>query len=122
MSEIREKLLPFCSYPAKALSMSTRVGLSKYLNPEQDCLSSFHLVKDWRGVAEFMGFSPLDIENFMRDKSPTYELLRQWASQGNANIGVLLKALEAIERYDILEDDPLVGCLGNCCLFYVLVF
>lgn len=116
MSEIREKLLPFYGYPAKVLSMSTRVSLSKYLNPEQDCLSSTHLVKDWRGVAEFMEFSPLDIENFMRDKSPTYELLRQWASRGNAKIGVLLDALEATERYDILEDESLVTCLERDCV------
>lgn len=122
MSDIPEKLLPFRGYPAKALSYSTRVGLSKHLNPEQDCLSSSHLVKDWRGVAEFVGFSPLDIENLMRDKSPTSELLRQWASQGSAKIGVLLDALEAIERYDVLDDNLLVSCLGNCCFTCVLVF
>lgn len=114
MSDIPESLLPFCACSAKALSISSRTWLSKYLNPEMESLSSTNsLLQDWRGVAEFLHFTALDIDNLAREKSPTFELMRQWAFQDTSTIGKLLEAIEAVERFDILNEEQLAKNLGN---------
>ena len=64
-------------------------------------------------MAVFLLYTGLDIDNFARERSPTAELLRQWALQDTSTIGKLLEAIEAVERFDVLNDEQLEKNLGN---------
>ncbi|XP_033116855.1 myeloid differentiation primary response protein MyD88-like [Anneissia japonica] len=84
--------------PAVALSQKTRNKLSRNLNPPMP------RGNDWKGLADELEFTYLDIRNIDLNKDPTGELLDIWGGQKDATICALVKALEEIERYDVLKD------------------
>ncbi|XP_074549140.1 myeloid differentiation primary response protein MyD88 isoform X2 [Halichoeres trimaculatus] len=61
---------------------------------------------DWMAVAEAMGYSYLEIQNFERTRSPTKTILDDWQtkSKSDATVGKLLSILTEVERLDIVED------------------
>ncbi|XP_041669778.1 myeloid differentiation primary response protein MyD88 [Cheilinus undulatus] len=87
------------SVPLIALNVTVRNKLGLYLNPKNT------VAADWMAVAETMGFSYLEIQNFERSRSPTKTILDDWqAKSTNASVGRLLSILIEVERKDIVED------------------
>nr|AQT26514.1 myeloid differentiation factor 88 [Oplegnathus fasciatus] len=85
--------------PLIALNMSVRKKLGLYLNPRNPVAS------DWMAVAEEMGFTYLEIQNYEASRSPTKAVLEGWQARStDATVGKLLSILTQVERKDIVED------------------
>ncbi|KAM9839803.1 myeloid differentiation primary response protein MyD88 [Aulostomus maculatus] len=85
--------------PLFALNMRVRNRLGLYLNPRNA------VAADWMDVAEAMGFSYLEIQNYEATQNPTLSVLKDWqASCRDATVGKLLSILEEVERKDVVED------------------
>lgn len=97
--------IDLCEIPLVALNVTVRKMLGLRLNPTNT------VAADWMAVAEAMGFSFLEIQNYEMLENPTKKLLGDWqAASGDATVGNLLKILEKLERKDILEDlRPYIG-------------
>jgi len=109
-----ESLRQYHGYSIHALSGSTRLLLSQHLNPTKDILSpNTNLLQDYRGLAEVLDFSSLEIDNIARDGNPTTQLFSQWIIRPDATIGHLLDALCEIERFDILGNSRLENGISN---------
>jgi len=102
--------VPFCS-----LGTSTRTLLSKYLNPKRDSLSPTTVrLQDWRGLAEVLGFTQLDVDNFDLKHNPTVEIIGEWIRVNpDVTIGQFIEALLQIERYDIIHSDDVQRLVGE---------
>lgn len=87
------------SVPLVALNMTVRKKLGLYLNPKHTVAS------DWMAVAEAMGFTYLEIQNYEASSNPTKKVLEDWqARNSDATVGKLLSILREVEREDIVED------------------
>ncbi|KAM3593207.1 uncharacterized protein V6R79_007787 [Siganus canaliculatus] len=85
--------------PLIALNMSFRKQLALYLNPKNA------VAADWMTVAETMGFSYLEINNYETCRSPTLSILESWQARStDATVGKLLSILTEVDRKDIVED------------------
>lgn len=85
--------------PLTALNVSVRNKLGLFLNPKNT------VAADWMAVAEAMGYTYLEIQNFERTRSPTRTILDDWqAKSTDATVGKLLSILTEVERHDIVED------------------
>lgn len=98
----------FNTIPIRALNTSARMLLSKYLNPEQVITTCNGRARDYRGIAELMGFSYSEVRNHQRSTDPTRSLLEAFetmSTKDNAHtFAKLITMLEEIERYDIIDD------------------
>ena len=72
--------------------------ISFYLNPPR------MMGNDWKGLADYMRFSHLEIENFALCPDPMREVLKHWCSAGGerSTIGALLGMIKDLEREDLL--------------------
>ncbi|XP_022071703.1 myeloid differentiation primary response protein MyD88 [Acanthochromis polyacanthus] len=87
------------SVPLIALNMTVRKKLGLYLNPKHT------VAADWMAVAEAMGFTYLEIQNYEASNNPTKRVLEDWqARNSDATVGKLLSILREVEREDIVED------------------
>ncbi|XP_013857630.1 myeloid differentiation primary response protein MyD88 [Austrofundulus limnaeus] len=94
-----EVVVDLCTVPLVALNVTVRKKLGLYLNPKHT------VAADWMEVAEEMGFSYLEIENYKTLTDPTRTVLVEWAARSSdASVGRLLSILEKKERRDIVED------------------
>ncbi|XP_070783967.1 myeloid differentiation primary response protein MyD88 isoform X1 [Enoplosus armatus] len=85
--------------PLIALNMSVRKKLGLYLNPRNT------VAADWTAVAEAMGFSYLEIQNYEVSRNPTKTIMEDWQARStDVSVGKLLSILEEVERKDIVED------------------
>lgn len=102
--------------PLVALNVTVRKKLGLYLNPKHT------VAADWMEVAEEMGFSYLEIENYKTLLDPTRTVLGEWAARNSdASVGKLLSILEKKERRDIVEDlRSLIGEVGARARWFVL--
>lgn len=99
-------LLPYLSLAVNHLNVSTRMWFSHQLNPEKSTFSSSHYLQDWRGVAEALGCSPNQIENFQRCNNPMEEVLANLPlHKPQCRVGHLLEALVMCGRFDVLNDE-----------------
>lgn len=102
-----ETSIDFNEIPLVALNHSVRKKLGLYLNPPNT------VAEDWRGIAERMGFSYLEIKNYETCRNPTLKTLDDWQARClDASVGKLLSIIEDAERSDIISDlKPLIGKL-----------
>ncbi|XP_013416180.1 myeloid differentiation primary response protein MyD88-like [Lingula anatina] len=100
--------------PVRALNRSVRNILARLLNPPSVVLTDSGFSKDWKGLAELMGFMNDDISNFesMRD-SYTLLILKDWEKQKDSMIATLFDYIQQLERYDILEDPTIKTQVEN---------
>ena len=98
----------YASVSAKALNVSSRQILSRYLNPSNT------LLQNWQALAEHFGFDYMDIQNYERYADPTKSLLEDWCGQRQATLGRLYEHLRDMERWDVMEDPVLCQNIGNC--------
>ena len=90
--------------PARALNMSVRNYLAQMLDRDQVSETARHMVKNWMGMAELLGYNYDEIENFdTANGGKTRMLLRDYTMKGG-DVATLLRSLRDLERYDILED------------------
>ncbi|XP_071103989.1 myeloid differentiation primary response protein MyD88-like [Haliotis cracherodii] len=88
-----------------ALRVSARKKLSLYLNIER-LLNEDGIVPDYNGLAEQIGFSFLEIQNFGRQRDPTTEVLNEWTRRPDLSptVGQLFYYLKVMGREDVLTD------------------
>nr|UTP59125.1 myeloid differentiation factor 88 [Sinanodonta woodiana] len=96
-------------FPLRALRISARSKLAQYLDPDGVLTlvsDDLDIVNNYNGLAELIGFSYIEIRNFMRRSSPTTELLDAWTRKEplNATLGKLWDYLYQMERMDVLTD------------------
>lgn len=86
--------------PLIALNVSVRKQLGLYLNPRNT------VAPDWMAVAEAMGFTYLEIQNYEACRNPTKAVMENWQARcPDATVGKLLSILsDEVERKDIVED------------------
>eukprot|EP00795_Rhopilema_esculentum_P014419 gene14419-5473_t len=76
------------------------------LNQLSLLLKPARLGKDWRSLADLIGFSNEDIMYLAEDKEPVVELMKEWVKrhQEGATIGKLTEYLKKLGRLDVIED------------------
>ena len=71
--------------------------------------------RDWKTLAEKMGYSNQKIEYLesliSTDRGPVFHLIEDYESNGKT-VSEILSLLEEMERRDLIED--LQGCIGKC--------
>jgi hypothetical protein len=89
-----------------ALRPGARIKLSQHLDLPMDIMVSedVDLTPDYRGLAELVGFSNLEITNFPLRGRPTQALLDAWNLRPMSTIGKLWEHLATLRRFDILID------------------
>ena len=113
IATIPESLVPYTGCSIHALSGSTKTLLAQHLNPTKDILGPNNdRLQDFRGLAEELHFTPIEIDNIARDPNPTMQLFNQWIIRQDMTIGHLLDALNMIERLDILYNSKLEELLS----------
>ncbi|KAJ7322073.1 hypothetical protein JRQ81_018360 [Phrynocephalus forsythii] len=60
--------------------------------------------KDWRCLANHLGYEEGTIDTFGRGEAPAHTLLSDWSSKEGATLDALSTALVAIERVDVAEN------------------
>lgn len=104
MCENNENSLDLNEIPIRAMSLSVRHQLSQYLNGEQLITTSNGLSRDYRGLAQLMGFSYTLVNNIMRTTDPLNSLFDTYQNRSDATFGQLVQMVEQIERFDIIDD------------------
>lgn len=99
----------FLNIPLIALRYSVRRVIALYLNAPSDVVDEdTGYVNDFSGLAEFVGFSYLEIKHFARQKSPTEELLEEWSETRenlvSPTVGKLWEGLYILNRFDVMKD------------------
>ena len=98
----------YTKIPVAALGTSCRMMLSRHLNPPKYTLSEEGRVQDKEGLAELMGYSYIDSQNFTLKDDYTKVLLYDWSQKQGSTISVLWSYIERLERCDMLQDEVLV--------------
>ena len=92
----------------REIKHSSRRKIALHLNLDVVLNDDIGYEPNYRGLAELAQFSTLEIRNFELPgvKSPTEELLDQWAMRDDLSptVGNLWKYLKDLQRYDVLDD------------------
>lgn len=98
------------SVPAKVLNYSARFILSNNLDIKIVLPAKNGHSRDYRGLAELMGFQYNDIKKFERYDDPSMKILESWETHPDATLDKLISFLEEMERHDIIKElEPLLG-------------
>lgn len=95
--------------PLDQVSPAKLKELAQALDLEQLIPTEAGLARDYRGLAELMGYNAIEVETcFKSNKNPTNCLLGAFMNNGSTvkrpSVNELLKMLEKIERFDIIDD------------------
>lgn len=92
--------------PLRYVSPADLLGITQALNLEQLIPTESGLARDYRGLAELMGFKTIEIETrFKRSHNPTKSLIDTFVNNHqNITLNDLLKLIECIERFDVVDD------------------
>lgn len=92
-----------CGIPESALN-----ELTMALSVEQLIPTDSGLARDYRGMAELMGFSSAEIEGRLKKSSNSTKLLLDTyvykQNSGDISVNDLIKFIEQIERFDVIDD------------------
>nr|CAB3264104.1 myeloid differentiation primary response protein MyD88 [Phallusia mammillata] len=89
----------YMSMPLKKLRYETRRQLGLHLDPDRPT------VPNWKSVADYLGFSNLQIQNFEQDRYKTQAVLNECeVRQPNLTVGDLCKILQELGRLDVITD------------------
>ena len=84
--------------PASAISYRSRCILSMHMNPPK--LSG----NDWKGLADLLGFSMLEIQNFALSEDPMGKVMIQWTAKRDSTFGALIEMIKNLFREDVMTD------------------
>lgn len=109
--------------PLDYVPHETLMNLTQALNIKQLIPTETGLARDYRGLAEVIGFSQVNLESIIRNSSnPTLSLIKAHRVdklKNNPRNGItvndLLKIIEKIERFDVI-DDTLSTFIDLACL------
>lgn len=105
--------------PMSALNASPRQLISRTLNIEVNSLTCEGHSKDWKGLAELLGYMHEEILEFERfHEDPTKRVLLAYGTQRGATIGSLWEALLSLERADF-PDASLCTRINDSVRFYI---
>lgn len=98
--------------PVHLVDLRNLIEFTQALNVEQLIPTANGLSRDYRGLAELMGFSSVEIENcFKRSYNPTKSLIDAYIDKNLSSriesphtMNDLLKLTEKIERFDVIDD------------------
>lgn len=90
------------SVSVKALNFSSRMILSNNLDCIQPMPSESGFSRDYRGLAEHIGFPYHEIKVLEQFEHPTMKILEEWEINPNATLDKLICYLEAMDRHDII--------------------
>lgn len=99
--------------PLNEISPKDLTKLCRDLNLEQLITTKQGLARDFRGICELMGFSTLDVETYIKKSSnPTRSAIEAYVqkecnantSQKNFTLRDLIRMIERIERFDVIDD------------------
>ena len=65
--------------------------------------------RDWRGLAEKLGFTEKDVMHFIKTCDtalPVQRMLETWSRNDAATLGALVTALHLINRIDVVDQIP----------------
>ncbi|KAL0281098.1 UNVERIFIED_CONTAM: hypothetical protein PYX00_002193 [Menopon gallinae] len=94
--------LDLSEIPLSALKQSTLVTLSASLNHYKIIPTNNGLPRDWRGLAQLMGFNGVETHQISVKPDCFLTLINQWGEKGN--VALLQEYLSLIDRYDVLDD------------------
>lgn len=97
----------FRSISLQALRPTARRQIAMHLDKELTAINVDNgMLCDWRGLAEMVGFSNLEISKMERSGKPTEELLYEWETNSNCDstLGHLWSCLHKLDRKDVLSD------------------
>lgn len=97
----------FRSISLQALRPSARRQIAMHMDKELTTINVDNgMLCDWRGLAEIVGFSNLEISKMERTGKPTEELLYEWETNSNSDstLGHLWSCLQQLDRKDVLSD------------------
>lgn len=60
------------------------------------------LLSDWRGLAQFIGFDSLTIQNLERQRNPCEAVVCQ--APTSLTVKSIIEFLEKMDRYDVVDD------------------
>lgn len=104
-----EEPMDIANIPIRALNVSCRTKLSLLLNPET-LTDKDGYNRDYRGLAELLGFEHDHIMSFMRESDPTAKILHNWELEPESTIGNLFSHLEFLDRFDVIDQvKPIAG-------------
>lgn len=101
------------SIPLSQIQPKVLTKLCQDLNLEQLITTKQGLARDYRGLAELMGFSILDIETYIKKSSnPTRSTIEAFIykkcnidrNQKSVTLNDLIRMIEQIERFDVIDD------------------
>lgn len=92
------------SVSAKALNFSSRLVLSNNLDYKQVLPSRKGYARDYRGLAELMGFQYKIIKKFGESENPTMKIIDSWETHADATLDKLISFLEEMDRYDVITE------------------
>ena len=68
--------------------------------------------RDWRGLAHELGFTDKDIVHFIKSADqdlPVHKILTVWSDGEGAIVGVVVAALQRLNRQDVLKKLPVLA-------------
>lgn len=102
--------------PLDLLNHADLSEVTQALNLHQLVPNVSGLSRDYRGIAELMGFNLVEVKTkFERAYNPTRSLIDAFISKDpRINLNTLIKMIETIERFDVLDDFlPILIKLAN---------
>lgn len=92
--------------PLACLNQSELLDVTQALDLPQLIHTETGLARDYRGIAELMGFNLVQIKTrFERANNPTRRLINEFTQKNPiASLNTLIELIETIERFDVLDD------------------
>lgn len=94
-----DKILLYHINPTDLITWTQALNLEQLISREDG------LARDYRGLAQLMGFSAIELESFKKSHNPTKKLIDTFITRNeNKTVNDLLKLIEALERFDVIDD------------------
>ncbi|KAK9712637.1 Death domain [Popillia japonica] len=94
----------FFNVSLRCLRIPTLRIISNLLNPVKYIPTKECLPRDWRGLADLMGYNQEDISSFQCTPDPTLSVLRKWSECEGTTVKMFLLFLEKMDRFDVFDD------------------
>ncbi|KAI4461848.1 myd88 [Holotrichia oblita] len=94
----------FFNVSLKCLRIPTLRIISNLLNPIKYIPTKENLPRDWRGLADLMGYNQEDISSFQCTPDSTLSVLTKWSESKGSTIKMFLLFLNRMDRFDVYDD------------------
>lgn len=85
--------------------LGERLNSKSLLFTEKDSNGGTHLLRDYRGLAEWAQIDPLVIKGRIENAPDHFQqVLASWCQNPEVTVGHLLDGLAALDRFDVVDD------------------